>query len=1219
MMIPIGPPLPPVIKAIGAQIEPVGMETTFIKNKARDRLEWHITQKKLQYNWGLPLNIQRSLELFIPPAPKLILSQLNSKPDFAIVVAPSELAFLSDELRQILDRNIKKRIINRKWGLPKVIHSSLMQFMAPTPDDKGLIQPPKNIKESNTMSNNNNLGKSYKMFSQGTNLRLKGGKLFSPQYERDERNIHKVKEMSANVNLRPECKNNLDVSLTKQCLEIKMDCLPKLVKELYKSTYPPVSKKPLPKFIAPGKGFKKPRMQYIPFTEQDDIDRIEMNLKHRQILYLWGLETLYEKSMEMMIPKGPPVPPPITASLAQMEPVGGPTIYFSDEVRKFLEWHVLQKKLQHNWGLPSHFQKSTEAFIPPAPKLILAQLNPQPDFEIVIAPTELVFINDEHKKALEMNTKKRTVNHRWGLPRLIQSSLNEFMAPTPPIKDFIKQYKIKKKNRVRSRTKGLLTNYKMVSSQCASLLNKGQRNTSDYGSFRRSVKMKKKERRRSTVAKLIPECNNKLDMCLIKQSLSIKLDCLPELVTELYKQTYPPALKKPLPKHITPGKGFKRPRLSLILFAEQDIIERLDMNLRHKQINNLWGIATAFDKSIEMMIPKAPPLPPAIKASGAKVEQIGMELAFQSNETIDILEWHITTKRFQHNWGIPLHIQRSIDAFIPSPPKLVLSQLSQCPDFDIAVSANELIFLSEEYKEALEINTTKRIINHRQGLPNIIQASLNSFIPPAPPVKDFMQLLEAGEESATGLNRSELSKIDTVLPSEQKLWASKVSLTNCTEGKESSSINSMEELSVSPKLESKDKVDVDVAKQSLETQLVDKCSYSATSRSLLKLNTPYRRFKKQNLKSKWSDDCLEVDCSITSPSYRPKSMKTVGSSTWTSDQKLADLTYKPMSIVGLSLGPAIIGPNLPSSPMTVQEEFNIYLKQNMGSVLLPRPVPYADCEEILSKNARDVGNNVSCSEQLTEEAKSYIRQNEEHGYVKIIGGTFVKNQNEEEKVQVNLSEIICAQPSPIGPCDTLQERIIITSQDPDDGNYLSVSDEELHGAYYENFNKSYHSSRTHVVKKKCRKTFQSRYSNQTKPDKTLVKSKAKFSKQDCQKPRTFKHKEEGRKSELCSQSILFVSPTEELQNAVIMTCGSDTNQNKKSYPYASHCDRPESPGSTRETSHSCIHDERSSRSSTPNSPGCQQVLSPEDSPFTTNEDYEVYYQCESPLLSHAVH
>ncbi|XP_020370659.2 uncharacterized protein LOC109915445 [Rhincodon typus] len=1211
MMIPVGPPLPPLIKASEAQIEPVGMENNFIKNKVRDRLELHITQKKLQYSWGLPVHIQRSLELFIPSAPKFVPIQVNSQPDFAVVVAPSELAFLTEDHRQTLNRNIKKRIINRKWGLPKIIQSSLMQFMAPTPDDNDFMQPSAHCKESSTVLNNNNLGRSYKIFSQSTNLRLKGGKLFS-QYETDEMNLNKVKEIATNVILRSQYKENLHISLIRQCLEIKIDCLPELVKDLYKRTYPVASKRPLPKLVAPGRGFKKPRVRYISFIKQDDIDLIEMNLKHRQLSCLCGFETLYDKSMEMMIPKGPPLPPSIKPNGVQIEHAPQPTTAFSDGVKEFLEWHILQKKLQHTWGLPSHVQKSTKAFIPPAPKLIVTQLNPQPGVQIVIALTELEFISDEHQKALEINVKKRIVNHRWGLPQLIQSSLNEFMTPPPPIQDFVQQIKVKRNCGVRCRTVGLSNDYKMISSQHASLLTKEQKSTLHYGSLKESVKVKKKERRMSTLAELRSECSNKLNMCLIKQSLSIKLDCLPELVMDLYKQTYPPALKKSLPKLRTHIKGFRKTRLPYILFAEQDIVHRLDMNLKHKQINYLWGVATIFDESMEMMIPKAPPLLPVIKPSGAKIEHKGMELAFQSTEIIEILEWHIITKNFEYQWGIPLHIQQSIDKFIPSPPKLVRSHFSQSPDFDISVSINELIFLSEEFKKTLEINTSSRIISQRQGIPNIIRASLNSFIPPVPPGNDIMPQLQTGGGSTTGFSGCELSKINTILSSEQKSCACTISLANSENDTVSSCVDSLEEFSVSPKLETKDEMNADVTKQSLEMQSVYKCSYSATSKSLLKLNTPYRRLRKQNLKSKWGDDCLEVEYPIASPSYRPKSMKTVGSSTWPTNQKLADLTYKPMTIVGLSLGPATIEANVPSSPMIVQEDFSVYLKQNMGSAFLPRPDPYADCEEILPKNARDVGNDVSCSEQLTEEAKNHIQQGEEHGYVKIIAGAIVNNQKEEQKVQVDLSEIICAKPTPTGfGNNTLQKRMIVTSQDPDDGNYLSVSDEELHGAYYENLNKLYHTSRTHSAKKKCKKTFQSRYSSQTKPDKTLIKSKAKFSKQDCQRSRLIKHNGEGTKPELGNENILFVSPAEELW--------SETNQKEKSSSFSSYCDQAESPMSAIETLHSCRNDDRSSQSSTANSQGCQQALSHEDSPFATNKDCEVYYQCESPLLSHTVH
>ncbi|XP_043547091.1 uncharacterized protein LOC122550429 [Chiloscyllium plagiosum] len=586
-----------------------------------------------------------------------------------------------------------------------------------------------------------------------------------------------------------------------------------------------------------------------------------------------------------------------------------------------------------------------------------------------------------------------------------------------------------------------------------------------------------------------------------------------------------------------------------------------------------------------------------------------MELAFQSTETIEILEWHIIAKYFEYQWGIPLHIQQSINKFIPIPPKLARSHFSRCPNIDISVSINELIFLSEEFKEALEININNRIINQKKGIPNFIQASLNSFIPPVPPGNDFAPWLQPGERSNTGFRRSELTKINTILSTDQIFCACTVSLANSENDKVNSCVDNLEEFSVSPKLESKNKMNSDVTKQSFEIQSVYRCSYSATSKSLLKLNTPYRRLKKQNLKSKWGDDCFEVEYPIASPSYRAKSMKTVGSSTWTTDQKLADLTYKPMTIVGLSLGPAMIEANVSSSPMIVQD-FNVYVKQNMGSAFLSRPVPYADCEEILSKNSRDIDNDVPCSEELTQEEQNHIQENERHGYVKIVAGAIVNNQNEEQKAKVDLSEINCAQSTPTKLDDnTLQKRIIVTSQDPDDGNYLSVSDEELHAAYCENLNKSYHTSRTYVAKKKCKKTFQSLYSSQTKPDKNLMKSKAKFSKQDCQRPRTIKHKKEGTKSELSNENILLVRPPAE-------PCRSETDQKEKSSSFSSNCGQAESPVSTREASHSCRHDERPSQSSTANSLGCQQASSHEESSFATNKDCEVYYQCESPLLSH---
>ncbi|XP_055493549.1 uncharacterized protein LOC129698430 [Leucoraja erinacea] len=1169
MMIPKGPPLPPIIKASGGRIEPLGTEIIFISCKTRETLECQISQKKLQYNWGLPIHIQSSLNAFIPHAPKLILSQLNAIPDFRTVVVTSEAAFLSDECEKILDRNVKKKIINCKLGLPKVIYSSLIQFMG-IPGEKDVILPSKG-------SNKSKITHSYNIRqSEGTNLCLKGGKL-PPQCEDVEMTMHQAKETSFNSHLRPECQYNLNIIITKQSLETKMDCIPKRVKDSHKIAYPPVSKKPLAKLIVSSTGLKKTRPQYIPFVEQFAVDQIEMNLKHRELLCVCGHETLYEKSMVMMISKGPPLPPLIKAGRTGIKPVEGAASTFAEEITNVLNWHILQKKMEHICGASSHFQKSAEAFIPPAPELTLTKLNPQPNFEIEIAAVELTFVNNEHKKLLEINTKKRIENHRWGLPKVIESSLKEFMAPAPLMKDKTVQFNIKAK--CRSRFIDISKNYKMFSAQRTSHFSKGQKNTLDCEYFKEIVGMKTREI--TVFSNVLPESKNKLNMCLMKQNVSNKLDCVPELVKELYQQSYSFSLKKPLAKLITAGKGFKRPRLSHILFVEQDIINGLDMNLKHKQLNNLWGTTTIFDISIEKMIPEPPSMFPAIKAIDAKVEHVGMELTFQSAETTKMFECHIKTKQSQQNLCIPLHLQRSIDTLILLSPKQVPSQFTQHLNLDTALSVNDLRFINEEHKEDLERNTGNENINYSRGVLSIIHASCNSFIPAAPTIKKDLQLLRTDKRSTIELEQSELSKIDIIAPADHSSMTS----TNCRDFDKSSNVNCMEESFTCPEPESSDKDEVYVAKQSSEMNTVDECICSASSKHFLNLNTPHTSFKKQNLKGK-CDNHL-VDYSIDSPNYKPKSVKTVVSSTWISNQKLVDLTYDPMAIEGFCLSQPIQGESVASCPLTMQEDLNFY-KQNTDSVLLPLPGPYVDCEEMLLKIASDIENDESCSKQLTEEATIHIQQDEEHAYVKITAGVVI-NQNEEKNMEVDLSGRICSQPPPTAFCDSVGEKMIIASQIHDDGNYLNVSDEEC-SACYETLNKSYHTSKSPVVKKKCRKAYQNCCSKQTQPDMILANSKTKFSRQGCQRSRKCKHNEEGRNSELGSQSFCFAGTTKEMQNTIEMTYSSDTDQKGTSL--------------TQETSQNHKDDKQSSQSSTLRSPERQQVVSIKHPLFAVNENFE---------------
>lgn len=175
-----------------------------------------------------------------------------------------------------------------------------------------------------------------------------------------------------------------------------MHFLPDIVQEFHQKSYPVALKKTLSKPFFVSEGLQKLRPRCLPFVKQDAFDRLELNLKHKQIIHFWKCENPFDTSLETMIPKGPPVPP-ATKHVEKIELAGKEISFIEYDIRDRLNWHITQKKLQHNWGQLPHFQISAELFILPAPKLIPSQLNPKPCFEVIVNPNELLFLKNEHR------------------------------------------------------------------------------------------------------------------------------------------------------------------------------------------------------------------------------------------------------------------------------------------------------------------------------------------------------------------------------------------------------------------------------------------------------------------------------------------------------------------------------------------------------------------------------------------------------------------------------------------------------------------------------------------------------------------------------------------------------------------------------------------------------------------------------------------------------
>ncbi|XP_023571814.1 protein FAM205A-like [Octodon degus] len=103
---------------------------------------------------------------------------------------------------------------------------------------------------------------------------------------------------------------------------------------------------------------------------------------------------------------------------------------------KTLEWHLLQRQLQFQWGLPTARQRSRHAHSPiqsepcdkaQAPQTMKTSWPEKP----VSGSTRKRHIFPEHAhRLLEFHFQKQLIHLRWGLPEKIQQSLQLFLAST---------------------------------------------------------------------------------------------------------------------------------------------------------------------------------------------------------------------------------------------------------------------------------------------------------------------------------------------------------------------------------------------------------------------------------------------------------------------------------------------------------------------------------------------------------------------------------------------------------------------------------------------------------------------------------------------------------------------------------------------------------------------------------------------------------------------
>uniref|UniRef100_F1LWV6 SPATA31 subfamily F member 1 n=1 Tax=Rattus norvegicus TaxID=10116 RepID=F1LWV6_RAT len=327
--------------------------------------------------------------------------------------------FLSPEVLRLLELHVKKLMHFQRWGLPRRVEESLKQLM---PNPPMYFQPEHNQPVPFILNTN----------SQDYVHRFGG---MSPQtwysyMDRQPIQTFWVSEWSS--------------------LDQRLPCKP----------IPSPMEKPLP---IPDYELLVRDLCLLPKAQADDF---QSNLQKKFTQLFFGLPSMHSESLgstflctqgvskDTFKPsyKDPPflkelplfplpkaaLPPSSTSpneSLCehqQRAQIGVPFLTLSE--CKTLEWHLLQRQLQLQWGLPAvipgspYTQSHTQYKLcnKAKPCETLKASRPRKSFSVLTR--ELFFIPRHARRLLEFHLQKQLIHQRWGLPQRIQHSIHMLLS-----------------------------------------------------------------------------------------------------------------------------------------------------------------------------------------------------------------------------------------------------------------------------------------------------------------------------------------------------------------------------------------------------------------------------------------------------------------------------------------------------------------------------------------------------------------------------------------------------------------------------------------------------------------------------------------------------------------------------------------------------------------------------------------------------------------------
>ncbi|XP_042768108.1 protein FAM205A [Panthera leo] len=144
---------------------------------------------------------------------------------------------------------------------------------------------------------------------------------------------------------------------------------------------------------------------------------------------------LLPKTVPQSVPPSSPSSPNwVTPSDYQQAQISVPLLTLAE--CDALEWHLLQKQLQLQWGLPAVFQRPQHSQSPIQYRPCGKAQSPEtvktfwPVKPITVLTRKLLFFPEHARRLLEFHLQRQLIHHRWGLPQKIQESIQLLLSPT---------------------------------------------------------------------------------------------------------------------------------------------------------------------------------------------------------------------------------------------------------------------------------------------------------------------------------------------------------------------------------------------------------------------------------------------------------------------------------------------------------------------------------------------------------------------------------------------------------------------------------------------------------------------------------------------------------------------------------------------------------------------------------------------------------------------